>query len=164
MASIFRSAAPPHVPPASRRMPGSAELLLLGSTSNSPHSWSNDATTQRPGYPTKGTPSNLIRTPLLRSLGLRASVARRRSIDIPPAWGATVNRQPVLSTLTAEYFAAACPAPTQPPGRSVCRPERIRTSIESSRDCACPPLQILRRSAGYLGRGRGWGGSLPCYH
>ncbi len=62
MASIFRSAAPPYVPPASRRMSGSSELLLTGSTSDSPHSYSNDATTQRSSYPTKGTYSNLIRT------------------------------------------------------------------------------------------------------
>ncbi len=60
---LLRSAAPPHVPPASRRMPGHLELLLSGSTSNSPPSWSNDATTQRSSYAPIGTDSNLIRVP-----------------------------------------------------------------------------------------------------
>ncbi len=38
--------------------------------------------------------------------------------------------------------------------------EHLRTPIESSCEYARPPLQILRCSSGYLGRGRGWGGSL----
>ncbi len=98
---FLRSAAPPYVPPASRRMSGSHELLLTGSTSNSPHGWSNDATTQQPNdlaIQLKGH----LRTSFEPSAPQEPGVA---SLCCSPA----VNRQlptdnwRVPSTLTAEY-------------------------------------------------------------
>ncbi len=142
---LFRSATPPCAPPASRRMSGFPELLLLsGSTSSSPYGWSNDATTQRSNDLAAQPKGHLLRTsiessceyarpplqilrcsagylpqaPWVEGLGVeRLPVARRRSIDVPPAWGATANRQPTacLQHLNSRIiFAASCPAPTQP--------------------------------------------------